>query len=169
MIGNLAQILRYGIVDINKEVSVYDEIQWLKKYIYLQQIRFNNSFLLDLDVDDNVLGCRVHKLILQPLVENSIIHGFKGYDNGRKLKVSINKFQNKFLVITVEDNGNGIKKNRLNEIVNNIRSENNEYKSIGIKNVYDRIKIYYGEDAKFEITSIEGEGSTITMIIPLIY
>ena len=169
MIGNLAQILRYGIVDINKEVSVYDEIQWLKKYIYLQQIRFNNSFLLNLDVDDNVLGCRVHKLILQPLVENSIIHGFKGYDNGRKLKVSINKFQNKFLVITVEDNGNGIKKNRLNEIVNNIRSENNEYKSIGIKNVYDRIKIYYGEDAKFEITSIEGEGSTITMIIPLIY
>ena len=73
-------------MDINKEVSVYDEIEWLKKYIYLQQIRFNNSFTLDLDVDENVLGCRIHKLILQPLVENSIIHGFKGYDSGRELK-----------------------------------------------------------------------------------
>ena len=168
MIGNLAQILRYGIVDINKEVSVYDEIQWLKKYIYLQQIRFNNSFILDLKVDDKVLGCRVHKLMLQPLVENSIIHGFKGYDNGRELKVSINRLDNSFIEIIVNDNGNGIAKEKLEETVNNIESDETKDKNIGVKNVYDRIKIYYGEAAKFNISSVEGKGTTITMIIPLI-
>ncbi len=54
MLSSLAQILRYSIGDVNKEVSVYDEIQWLKKYIFLQQVRFNNSFTLDLDVNENV-------------------------------------------------------------------------------------------------------------------
>lgn len=169
MVGNLAQILRYGIVGINKEVSVYDEIQWLRQYVYLQQIRFNNSFKLKLDVDQNVLGYRIHKLMLQPLVENSIIHGFKGYDNGRELEVSIKKFKKNFLEITVKDNGTGILKEKLEEIVNNLESEENDGNNIGIKNVYDRTKIYYGEVAKFNIESIEGEGTIITMIIPLIF
>lgn len=169
MIGSLAQILRYGIIDINKEVSVYDEIKWLKQYIYLQKIRFNDSFILKLDVDENVLGCRVHKLMLQPLVENAIVHGFKGYDNGRELMVRINKFEDSFLVITVKDNGNGIEREKLREIVNSLEFEKNENKNIGIKNVYDRIKIYYGEDGKFKIESSEGKGTIITMIMPLIF
>jgi len=169
MVGNLAQILRYSIGDINKEVSIYEEIEWLKKYVYLQQPRFNNSFALELDVNENVLGYRMHKLMLQPLVENCIIHGFKGYDNGRELKVSINKFENSYILITVKDNGNGIEKKKLEEIINNIESGKNEDENIGIKNVYDRIKIYYGEAAKFKIESIEGEGTTIKLIIPLIF
>lgn len=169
MVGNLAQILRYSIGDINKEVSIYEEVEWLKKYVYLQQLRFNNSFALDLNVNENVLGCRIHKLMLQPLVENCIIHGFKGYDNGRELKVSINKFENSYILITVKDNGNGIEQKKLEEIINNIESGENEDENIGIRNIYDRIKIYYGEVTKFEIKSIEGEGTTIKLSIPLIF
>lgn len=170
MLGNLAQILRYGVGDINKEVSVYDEIQWLKKYISLQQIRFNNSFVLNLDVNENILGCRIHKLLLQPLIENSIIHGFKGYDNNGELKVSIKKFQEgRYLVIMVKDNGNGINERKLEEIVNNIKLDKNEGKNIGIKNVYDRMKIYYGNSANFRIESVEGKGTTVTLIIPFTF
>lgn len=169
MLGNLAQILRYSIGDVNKEVSVYDEIQWLKKYIYLQQVRFNNSFTLDLDINENTLGCRIHKLLLQPLVENALIHGFKGYESGRQLKVSINKFQDSYLVVAVKDNGKGMLKEKLEEIIKNLESEKDVDKNIGIKNVYDRMKMYYGEDAKFEIQSREGEGTAITLIIPLTY
>lgn len=167
-IGNFAQILRYSIGDINKEVTIYDEVEWLKKYVYLQQIRFNNSFKLDLDVNENVLGCRIHKLILQPLIENSIIHGFKGYESGRTLKVSINKFENNYMKIIVKDNGNGIENKKLEQIINNIKLGEDEDENIGIKNVYDRIKIYYGENAKFDIESIQGEGTTITLVISLI-
>ena len=167
-IGNFAQILRYSIGDVNKEVTIYDEVEWLKKYVYLQQIRFNNSFTLDLDVNENVLGCRIHKLILQPLIENSIIHGFKGYNNGRILKVSINKFQSNYIKIIVKDNGNGIENGRLEKIINNIKSGKDEDENIGIKNVYDRTKIYYGEDVKFDIESVQGGGTTITLVISLI-
>lgn len=169
MIGSLSQILRYGIGDINKEVSVYDEIEWLKKYIYLQQARFNNSFSLDLKVDENTLGCRIHKLLLQPLVENSIIHGFKGYEHGGELEVNVNKLQDKYLIIKVKDNGSGISGEKLEEIINDISFRENQDKNIGIISVYDRIKIYYGEEAKFEIDSIEGKGTTATMIIPLTF
>lgn len=168
-IGNFAQILRYSIGDINKEVTIYDEVEWLKKYVCLQQLRFNNSFVLDLDVDENVLGARIHKLILQPLIENSIIHGFKGYDSERILKVSINRFENNYVKIVVKDNGLGIKDRDLQEIISNIKSGKDEDENIGIKNVYDRIKIYYGEDAKFSIESAKGQGTTITLIISLIF
>lgn len=167
-IGNFAQILRYSIGDINKEVTIYDEVEWLKKYVYLQQIRFNNSFTLDLDVNENVLGCRIHKLILQPLIENSIIHGFKGYDSGRILKVGINKFENNYIKIIVKDNGNGIENRKLEEIINNVKLGEDEDENIGIKNVYDRIKIYYGDSAKFNIESIQGQGTTIALVISLI-
>ena len=123
---------------------------------------------LDLDVNENVLGCRIHKLILQPLIENSIIHGFKGYDSGRILKVDINKFENNYIKIIVKDNGNGIENRKLEEIINNIKLGEDEDENIGIKNVYDRIKIYYGEDAKFDMESVQGEGTTITLVISLI-
>lgn len=168
MLGNLAQILRYGIGDINKEVSVYDEMEWLKKYIYLQQRRFNNSFILNLEVNENILGCRIHKLLLQPVVENSIIHGFKGYDSGKELAVSINKLQDQCLVISIRDDGNGISKEKLDELLHNMEFRENEDKNIGLISVYDRIKIYYGEEAKFEIKSVEGEGTVVTMTIPAI-
>ena len=168
-IGNFAQILRYSIGDINKEVTIYDEVEWLKKYVYLQQIRFNNSFILDLDVNESILGSRIHKLILQPLIENSIIHGFKGYNSGRNLKVSINKFKDTYIKIIVNDNGNGIEKGKLEKIINNINLEKDEDENLGIKNVYDRINIYYGKDAKFKIESAQEEGTTSTLIIPLIY
>jgi two-component system sensor histidine kinase YesM len=168
MIGNLAQILRYSIGDINKEVSVYDEIQWLRKYAFLQQIRFNDSFILNLDVNEEILGCRIHKLLLQPFVENSLIHGFKGFDSGRELNVTINKLQNSYLIITIKDNGNGISKEKLHKITCSFKFRNKEDENIGVKNVYDRMKIYYGETSKLEISSEEGNGTTVTLIIPLI-
>lgn len=167
MLGYLAQILRYGIGNIDEQVSVYDEIEWLKKYIYLQKIRFNNSFVLKLDVNEGILGCRIHKLLLQPLVENSIIHGFKGYDAGGELIVTIKSYQDNYLIITVKDNGTGISEEKLNEILKYIYSSKNEGRNIGIKNVYDRIKIYYGEAARFDMESKEGKGTSITLILPL--
>lgn len=167
-IGNFAQILRYSIGDINKEVTIYDEVEWLKKYAYLHQLRFNHNFRLELDVNEEVLSSRIHKLMLQPLIENSIIHGFNGYDSGRRLKVKINKFKNNYLIIIVEDNGNGIANKKLEEIINNIKLGRDEDENIGIKNVYDRMKIYYGEEGKFKIESIQGEKTTITLIIPSI-
>ena len=81
MITKLAQILRYSIHNSNEIVTIRTELEFLKKYIYLQQQRFDYSFQCSIDADEKVEECCIHKLLLQPLVENTIIHGFP--DSGR--------------------------------------------------------------------------------------
>ena len=84
-INSLATILRYAIADSSGEVFVRDEIDWLKKYIYLQQFRLKNNFTCSINVDPDVMDLRIHKLLLQPFVENSILHGFEGTKNNHVL------------------------------------------------------------------------------------
>ncbi len=77
-IGSLANILRYAITDSNGTVCIRDEIEWLKKYIYLQQFRLKNKFVRVIEVAPELLDVKIHKLLLQPFIENAIIHGFNG-------------------------------------------------------------------------------------------
>jgi two-component system sensor histidine kinase YesM len=163
MISNLAQILRYSIGKINEQVPLYQEIEWLKKYMYLQQVRFNHSFDLKLDIDEMLLDCKIYKLLLQPLVENAIIHGFKDYASGRELVIHIHRYQDSCLKIVVTDNGSGMPQEQVNQLLGQGKPD-----KIGINNVWQRIQIYYGESAAMDITSKEGQGTTISIIIPLL-
>lgn len=163
MLSNLAQILRYSLGNVNEQVPIYSEIEWLKKYIFLQQVRFNNSFELNLAIDEALLSCKIYKLLLQPLVENAIIHGFKGFDSGRKLFISVDRYQDSKLKIIVCDNGAGIPQDMLSRIF-----KQDLENSIGINNVWNRIKIYYGEQASLDVISEEGQGTSVVLIIPLI-
>jgi len=164
MIGNLADILRYSIPTINEQVTIYAAVEWLKKYLYLHEVRFNNSFRAEFDVNDEILGCKIYKLLLQPIVENAVIHGFKGCNSGKLLTVKIDKFQGISLKIEISDNGAGIPKNKLDHILDD-KSES----GIGIRNVYERLKIYYKDSADMTIMSEENSGTKVTIIIPIIY
>ncbi len=161
MISNLAQILRYSIRMPNEEVTVFEAVDWLKKYLYLHEVRFNNCFKSEFDVEDEVLNCRIYKLLLQPIVENAVIHGFKGFDSGRLLSVRIGIFQGSFIRIIIEDNGNGIPKEKVARLLSE-----NKGNGIGIRNVYERLKIYYGDKAGMTISSEENTGTKVTIIIP---
>jgi len=163
MISNLAQILRYSIGKVNEQVPLYNEIEWLKKYMYLQQVRFNHSFMLKLDIDETLLDCKIYKLLLQPLVENAIIHGFKNYDSGRELVISIHRYQEDYLQILVVDNGSGIPQEQVCTLLGQERPDR-----IGLNNVWQRIQIYYGKTGTMAITSHEGQGTTVSLIIPLL-
>lgn len=164
MISNLAQILRYSIRTLNEEVTVFESVEWLKKYLYLHEVRFNNCFKSEFNVEEEVLNCRIYKLLLQPIVENAVIHGFKGFDSGRLLSVGIRIFQGSFIQITIEDNGNGIPKEKLNQLL----SEKSG-RGVGIRNVYERLKIYYGDKACMTISSEENNGTKVTIVIPRKY
>jgi two-component system sensor histidine kinase YesM len=164
MISNLAQILRYSIREPNEEVTVFEEVDWLKKYLYLHEVRFNNSFKSEFNVEDEVLNCRIYKLLLQPVVENAIIHGFKGFDSGRLLSVGITVFQDCFIRIIIEDNGNGIPKEKADQLLSEDR-----HSGIGLRNVYERLKMYYGDKASMTIASEENRGTKVSIIIPRRY
>lgn len=76
MITTLARILRYGISDSNGVVKIRDEVEWLKQYIFLQQTKLKNSFDCHIDVEPELMDLSIHKLLLQPFIENAILHGF---------------------------------------------------------------------------------------------
>jgi len=107
------------------------------------------------------LNCRIYKLLLQPIVENAVIHGFKGFDSGRLLSVQIRIFQDNFIRIVIEDNGKGIPKEKADHLLSE-----NQGNGIGIRNVYERLKIYYGEKARMTVSSEENRGTRVTIIIP---
>lgn len=166
MLKSLAQILRYSVNKSNSIVKLREEIEWLKQYIYLQQYRFNHSFECLMHIEDNVLDCNVHKLLFQPFIENVIIHGFEGRRSGGILKISIKDMENAIL-ITIEDNGKGMKK----EIVEALNSVENigidtQGSGLGVKNVFNRIKMYYGDIGSWKVSSKPGEGTIIHLQIP---
>ena len=73
-INSLAQILRYGLDKSNSMVEIRREVEWLRQYIFLQQTRLKNTFECQINAEPGILGCRIHKLLFQPFVENAILH-----------------------------------------------------------------------------------------------
>ncbi len=163
-INALAQILRYAIVDSNAEVTVREECEWLKRYIYLQQYRVKNQFACHIDVAPEAVDCRIHKLLLQPFVENAIIHGFANMTEGASLEVRIGRHESQ-LEIRIRDNGTGMQAQQLERIRRQI-GEEHSHSHIGIQNVMTRIRMYYGESAQVELISDEQTGTTVRLQLP---
>ena len=164
-ISALANILRYAIVNSNGEVTIKEEMEWLKKYIYLQQYRVKNSFSYSVFVEPDVQTALIHKLLLQPFVENAIRHGFEADQEDAKLVVSV-LCKGKELEITIEDNGRGMDKTLVDEInnrgFNDLRSRTN----IGISNVVTRLEMYYGNEARIKVSDKAERGTCIVISVP---
>lgn len=167
MLKNLAQILRYSVNQSNEIVTFKQEIEWLRQYMYLQQIRFEYSFHCETEIDENVLDCRIHKLLMQPLIENAIIHGFDGYASGGLITVNIHIFEVENIVISIKDNGRGMDESKLGELLKEDGSDIiSSRRGLGVKNVFNRLKLYYGENCKWNIKSELGKGTEILFEIP---
>ncbi len=166
-ISALGKILRYGISNSNGIVSIATEMEWLKQYIYLQQTRLKDTFKFEIDVEPQVMQYNIHKLLLQPFVENSIIHGFKNKKQLHMLKISIKA--DDMLRITIEDNGVGMKKEQVDAINAGQFQHYDEYDEkyhVGMENAFQRMHMYYGESVDIHIESEPGEGTTVYIILP---
>ena len=107
MISTLASILRYGITNSNGVVRIREEVEWLKQYIFLQQTKLKNTFNCHINVEPEVMSLSIHKLLLQPFVENAILHGFEGVDREHSLTVEMMQEEDR-IRISIEDNGCGM-------------------------------------------------------------
>lgn len=164
-INALAAILRYGINQSNEIVTVRQEEEWLKQYLFLQQTRLKNTFVCEIHVDAQVKEYHIHKLLLQPFVENAILHGFEGIDRTHRLLVQIQREED-HLKIEIYDNGKGIPK-QLVEAMNRGNFPKCTVKNhIGMENAITRIGMYYGERAAVRIESEEESYTRIIITIP---
>lgn len=165
-INALAAILRYGINQSNEIVTVRQEEEWLKQYLFLQQTRLKNTFVCEIHVDAQVKEYHIHKLLLQPFVENAILHGFEGVDRTHRLSVQIGREEDN-LHIEIYDNGKGIPKQLVETMNRGEFPKCTEKNHIGMENAITRIGMYYGERAAVRIESEEDVYTRILITIPV--
>ena len=165
MLINLASILRYSIQRGNEIVSLQEELEYLKRYLYLQQERFCYSFQFQIHMEESLKCCKIHKLLLQPLIENTIFHGFPGSSGQDEIIIIIELYYDAYLQIQVKDNGRGMPPALTEEFNHYDYRADKIESSIGLRNVITRLKLYYGCNSFFNITSAE-EGTTVTLRLP---
>lgn len=162
MLSQFAQILRYQIQKSNGIVTIEEELGYLEKYLFLQKKRFMDSFEYLIECQETVKSCRIHKMIFQPLIENSILHGCAKLDYGGFLKIQIQELDETHLKFMIVDNGAGMEPEQARRLF----SEGGSGGSIGIANVLARLKVYYGEYYSMHVDSMPGAGTSIEVVIP---
>lgn len=163
-INALATILRYAIAKSNALVTVREEIEWLKKYIFLQQFRLKDAVLCELDVDPDIMDASIHKLLMQPFIENAIIHGFEDSTENATLWISL-KNEDNHIVIRIKDNGKGMSPEMVDQINKGV-IEAKDRTHIGMGNVITRMNMYYADDASVSVESTIDVGTVITLKVP---
>jgi two-component system sensor histidine kinase YesM len=164
-INSLAKILRYGVDKSNGAVEIRKEVEWLKQYVFLQQTRFKNSFQFILHAEPHAQDFFIHKLLLQPFVENAVLHGFDGRKENHILEIMISEEQGTIRIM-ISDNGKGMSEKVVEQINENTGDSEEVNSHIGISNAIGRIKMYYGTAGKVKFISKSGEGTSIFINIP---
>ncbi len=164
---SLGRLLRISINTKEEFITIRKEIEHVQHYLKIQMVRYSDRFKVEFDVQEDVLECKVVKLILQPLIENAIYHGIKLKGEKGKIYVKIYGQEEK-IYFRVCDNGVGVSKNKMEEIVENLKSNKSfgGKESVGIYNVDCRIKLYYGAEYGVIFQSNEGEGTNVQLTIP---
>ena len=168
LLKKLSNILRYTFDQKHQNVYMFQEISWIEQYLFLQKERMEQTFEYQIDFDSDYASWPCRKLMLQPFVENSILHGFEGMDSGGRIRI-IGHGYKEFLKIVIEDNGCGMSKERkaiIREILENPMIAKEREVGIGISNVITRMRMYYGNGFQVFMESDSGRGTSFTFILP---
>lgn len=165
MIEALSNLFRISISKGQNIITVEEELKHARSYLVIQSIRYKNSFTYEIDFDPSLKNQKTMKLIVQPFIENAIYHGLKNNIDKGLIKISVYKELNN-IIFSISDNGYGMKKEKIDMLYESLK--NSIIKSgVGIRNVYQRIKIYFGDTADIKIISDLDVGTTIKIIIPI--
>lgn len=163
----LSNIFRYSLNMQSPFATLEEEILHIKNYMYIMNVRTNNSIRLEFKIDSDLLNIQVPRLSIQPLVENSIQHGLKNKRGDKEIIIGADK-NDASMHIWVSDNGVGMDAESINKFfVNSVSQTLNKGESIGLNNIDARLKIRYGEDYGIRVESSIGIGSRIIIKIPL--
>lgn len=170
---DLVKLLRNSIGKEGYMITVEGEIENLQSYIRIQQARFNDAFEVSYDIEDEILGYYIFKLILQPIVENSMNYAFNDRKTKGNIKVKGYKKQHK-LTFEIIDDGTGINELQFNQLLLSIESSEscgqviNSFSGIGLKNIQDRIQLSYGNDFGLSLESKPDIGTKVTLELPVV-
>ena len=173
MISAFSYIIEANLNRSNEKfIPVYKEIEYIQSYKFLIQKRFGKKIGFNLNIDEDTLNNRLPKLLIQPIIENTIYHGLEMKKGGGTVDITIKK-ENNQLIITVADDGLGIEKSKLLALIEDMsddkfpEAENFlDNSKIGVINVHRRIRLLYGKDYGLKIESQEGMWTIVTIKVP---
>lgn len=160
LIDNLASIFRYTL-EYHDDVSIEEELQFVRKYLIIQQIRFADRLSFSIQCPQEFYEIRIPPLIIQPFVENAMIHGLEPKVEGGKIEITLSK-EGKRLLIQITDTGVGIDASKLNTL------QFDGKQHIGVKNINDRLMHYYKGKANVILSRVNKTGGTkVTISLPI--
>ncbi len=165
---NLGDMFRYNTNRDNKSTTtIQNELRHVQNYLQIQKIRFGERLNYEIDADETLLQCTTLKFILQPIVENSIRYAMESMDHSYLLKISIHTCGFDRISIEVTDNGPGIEAEKLRnlQLLLEGSGEQGDF-GIGMKNIAQRLKLYFSDPYGLTIDSWEGHGTTVSILIP---
>lgn len=165
MIDLLTTLLYYALVQPDKFVMISEEIKMTNCYLEIQQLRFDSSFTVSWNCEPEIQSEKIIKFILQPLVENSVSHGFDQKETNGEIDIAV-KRKDGDLYFAVEDNGKGFQSDRLERIREQLRGDDAPEEGIGLYNLNKRLTLTYGEAAGLHIESDPGVHTTVSFYIP---
>lgn len=166
LVNALSRFYKLSLSKGEDFITLSDELKHVKSYVLIQNMRFSDNIHLEIDISEELLQLKVLKIILQPLVENSILHGIleKEEETGT---IRINgELENDILILRIEDDGIGMSEDILQDIPSDIPS--NDSHGYGVKNINERIKLIYGMEYGLSYISQPGIGTTAIIRIPAI-
>ncbi len=171
LVESFSSMLRYNLGFAEKVVTIKQETQILEDYVKIQQLRFAERIQFKLSVAEEALKATIPSFILQPLVENAVLHGLKMKLQDGKVDININRKDDK-IIISVKDNGSGIDYENL-EVINaycrgDFSAKLASQSGVGLRNVISRLNLYYEGEENLRISSIAEQGTEVLIIVPYI-
>ncbi len=165
VIGDFVELLQTCIRKKGTFLTVAEEKQVLENYIHLQEFRNGEVYQVTYDIEREAEQCLIPRLILQPLVENALIHGLDLKNDRKHLSIEAYTLGSR-LYLKVKDNGRGMTKDQIEELLNNKEKKTKGLTAVGIPNIQERLKLYYGSQAKLSLKSSE-EGTEAIIFLPV--
>lgn len=164
LIRNLADFFRYSLNKGNDYITFAQELKQMDSYLSIQKIRFGDKLEYEIDFPDDLLPCYTLKLIMQPFIENCVVHAFARSSVKNSIRIS-GRMQGSDILLTIDDNGVGADVARMQEI---LMDNSRQAKHYGMRNVAERLKLCFGERYGVRFNLNEQHGLTVSMLLPVI-
>jgi len=167
----LGNILKYSMNRGGEQVHLKEEMENIRSYVFIQNNRYGSSYQVKYEIDDSLMELKIIKFILQPIVENSIIHAFEDRDGIGCITIK-GKIEDDNLILSVEDNGVGMTKTQIEEIFqekDEKLSNNRKVTGLGIKAIHEMLKIACGQEYGLRVQSLINNGTQVKLVLPLIH
>lgn len=166
MTSSLAKLFRISINKGDEFITVAKEIEHVESYLFIQQMRYGEKLTYDIQVEEEIFNQRMIKIVLQPIVENAIYHGIKALPEKGRIRIR-GRAEESFLLFEIEDNGIGMDEETKAKLLSGKILSSSKGSGVGVYNVDQRIKLYYGKEYGLKIESELYEGTTVFIRLPM--